>query len=820
MTQLFINNIKAVLDDNTKILFTHKVSNIEDFSIIGLPASKTITLPRCPTNDELFGYICEINRVVVDDEDELIGISFNQSKKVTYNLMSDSELKSEGIIRIVNITTQGYEIELYDKLIDLLEEFEGNEDENTGYLSNLELVNQDDDVFGMYLTSENIADFDTSFAQPVVNVKDWEATTECFLRSAADESIITHTLPKELTPLSFRCLKPWQFDFAVPVNNVIKSINTHYGSDVITYSSDLNILFDELHITSPLRGERLVVNQTIPEQSNMLDVEFNYTTNSPTSNGIQYQYTNSFFHRNANFKIKLQFSGTIVPLNAGQIQAIGTRYNEDGTYTMYMTTDTITDGEYLGDLVLDIGLVGRSTGTLIERYRTNKTSVKVPLYYNENITFVLDGSDRIEYAILSPTYATVDLNADAYNALRFTDIQDSIMVDYANIQHVLVENAPSNFRLFFFYDPDNGDEATYEDPTFTLKIKGGEIKRTSYDYLRSGDYITGKNIFPKTSIKSLLIGLIKTFNLTIQNVNGALHITSKGYILSSDILPLEVEELNPLNFDFSKLKITSKVPNSKSYEDYKKDTKTDYAQKVINTGYSIKKNVKKVELPYSIPGFLPDISSYGYQTFMSYNNNGFSRNLFGDVTGLEDIVFCYLYQTNEKIYSSDDLYYEGNMISQQGTPTEVNWVLNNTEFYYNPSTSRYYFKEPETSSYVAKIENFYTVSPFKFSDDTVVNSLEIGKPSYNFAGLTDTTYPESVTLYAQYLKGYIEDIYDVNTHILSAKVYIDDTFNIMYIYNHKNNYYIVQELTEYDPTKSGIYPVKLRRVNNINNYIQ
>ena len=85
MKQLFINNKRVVIEESTYFPFTHKVSDLQDVSIIGLPVSKSVTIPRCAVNDEIFGNIAEINRVALNNGENKIGVSFNQIQKTNYS---------------------------------------------------------------------------------------------------------------------------------------------------------------------------------------------------------------------------------------------------------------------------------------------------------------------------------------------------------------------------------------------------------------------------------------------------------------------------------------------------------------------------------------------------------------------------------------------------------------------------------------------------------------------------------------------------------------------------------------------------------------
>ncbi len=139
MKKLYINNKRITLKENTYFPFTQKVGNLDDVTIIGIPSSKTLLIPFSPDNDEIFGNVAEITRTVYGSTDNKIGISFNQFRKCSYTLYSDSDIVSEGIIKLMNITQEGYEVELYDRLIDILEQFEGDDETGAGYLNTLNL---------------------------------------------------------------------------------------------------------------------------------------------------------------------------------------------------------------------------------------------------------------------------------------------------------------------------------------------------------------------------------------------------------------------------------------------------------------------------------------------------------------------------------------------------------------------------------------------------------------------------------------------------------------------------------------------------------
>ena len=124
MKVLLINGEQALIDKHQYFPFTYKISDLDEVNIINFPSTKSVMLPRNTVNDDLFGNIAEITRTNFGYDDGQSRVSFNQFKKANYTLMYFSEIVSEGILRIVNITNTYYEVELYDKAIELLEELE------------------------------------------------------------------------------------------------------------------------------------------------------------------------------------------------------------------------------------------------------------------------------------------------------------------------------------------------------------------------------------------------------------------------------------------------------------------------------------------------------------------------------------------------------------------------------------------------------------------------------------------------------------------------------------------------------------------------
>ena len=322
--------------------------------------------------------------------------------------------------------------------------------------------------------------------------------------------------------------------------------------------------------------------------------------------------------------------------------------------------------------------------------------------------------------------------------------------------------------------------------------------------------------------------MAKFFNLDVIVEDDKLKLQHKKYYLTDEILRIKtIEGMATNNITFNKLKLIPSLPQSDILDNYETKYKSIYGSQLVTTGYSIKNNSKEINLDTAIPVLLRDFNSFAYQSFAGYLNGGYAKNPHGLVNGLEDkITFCYVQRVNEKLYVTDDTPFEGGMNTNTITGvTEAGFVHYNPMLYANlqlteNDNNRFYFSGTTDLTYGATIlDYYYTASPYYWSGTTITKSLDMGKPNVNYAGIPDSWYPSGSTLYYKYHRNMLIDMYNSNTHILNAKIFIDGNLDIYKIYNYRNSYYIVSQATEYDPTKPDFYSVKLMRVNEPNNYI-
>lgn len=815
MKQLYINDNRLVMSDDTYFPFTQKVSDLEDISIIGLLATKSINIPRCQINDEIFGYVGQLNRIVVDDTDNKIGISFNQSRKIEYKLYNNSVIISEGIVKIVGVNEEEYIIELYDKVVELLEDLRGDETENTGFLSNLDLVLQNDTTFSLACTNNNIINNLPDEVVANINVKDYDSTgTKAYVNfiptsGTAYNKVVD--LESDLSPVSFRSIKGWEMEYSTPISTVIRSINANYD-DILTFDSALNTLFNEVHLNlgSPKSTKDM---QDYTFDGGILGVcgndDFFSRSWGPISGNTSLILEHpidkdsiNLLQENGQYIVKIPIT-LKTTYNSGS-STVGTNYLSVWNDTQFYPTAPY--GTKFGELFIDayIQSFDPADHNYIN-YRTIPTRQVIQLFVGQNTTFTKLPDGKLVDVTIN---AEMELKYDYYP--KFWDYPDQIknylMLDYTNMWDNTMIFERKN--VYWFY------------PTTETNIGDGTIQKTNLEF-KTGDLLTGQTLFPKISINEFIISIAKWFNLGLRIVDGKLNIHQKIYSLSTDIpIISEINDIQVSNINFSALKFTNEVTDNEFIKSYQDTTGKVYGEQLVYTNYNIKKSIKDVKFDIFIPSLIRDQNAYGYNAFANYYNNNYSRFMIGATSGSQDkITFGYILNQQYDFSICNDSLYEGGLyIGSTNPPTEVSFILSNERIKYYEVSNTFEYPSTTASGQSRLVNNFNTFQPYQFNSNGIVKSLELNKPEYNYAFITDDLYPSGSTHYQNYFKKYISDVYDFNTHVLDVQMWIDKPVDIYKIINVKNTLYSIQEIVEYDPTKADFYQIKLLRVNDITNY--
>ena len=152
--QLFIDGKEVEFSTPPDILYTYQITDMTNPTAIKNSYSKSITVEGTKNNNDLFGHIWNVERTQSD-------ISFNPSKKASFELYANGSLYESGYVRLyearLNNKKIEYSITLYGGLGDFFYNLTFDSDGNELTLNNLHYMTGDTNV-----SSENEFDFDVN----------------------------------------------------------------------------------------------------------------------------------------------------------------------------------------------------------------------------------------------------------------------------------------------------------------------------------------------------------------------------------------------------------------------------------------------------------------------------------------------------------------------------------------------------------------------------------------------------------------------------------------------------------------------------------
>lgn len=300
MKQLWVNDKRLVIDEeNMSFPFTYTMNDLENVNVINVPISKDIEVPRCSVNDEVFGYIGNLTRITTNlSENELVGISFNQTKKCTYKLYNESEIVSEGLLIVTEVTEDNYIVQLQDALIEKLEILENKK------LNDIYLFDRNDEVIEFKSNADAVINSITLDYKDFVPTLNFDTVgSSNLLVISTDENSNQVELPSELVPLQARTFKSYEVDWAMPITKVINSINRNLLGIWIDIDERLTGLFEDVHlIMNKPKNNPISVNSVskVSPNANLIQnpayIQFS-ATDSGTGSSVLNSSEREFFQR-------------------------------------------------------------------------------------------------------------------------------------------------------------------------------------------------------------------------------------------------------------------------------------------------------------------------------------------------------------------------------------------------------------------------------------------------------------------------------------------------------------------------------------------
>lgn len=110
MLQLYINGKLVDTDKELEIPITYQLTDLSNPTAIKNDYSKTIQLPGTKNNNDIFGHIYKLDRIIPDNNSMFSSIFFDARKRVDYVILLDGFKYSEGYLKLDNISLKNGKI--------------------------------------------------------------------------------------------------------------------------------------------------------------------------------------------------------------------------------------------------------------------------------------------------------------------------------------------------------------------------------------------------------------------------------------------------------------------------------------------------------------------------------------------------------------------------------------------------------------------------------------------------------------------------------------------------------------------------------------
>lgn len=101
--ELYINNIRADIDDDALLAITYQATDYSNPTAIKNSYSKTVKLKGTETNNALFGEVFRLDRSLIEGGEQS-GIYYDPRKKVQFDLFLNSEIIESGYLKLDSIS--------------------------------------------------------------------------------------------------------------------------------------------------------------------------------------------------------------------------------------------------------------------------------------------------------------------------------------------------------------------------------------------------------------------------------------------------------------------------------------------------------------------------------------------------------------------------------------------------------------------------------------------------------------------------------------------------------------------------------------------
>lgn len=840
--------------ENNSAIFpiTLQMGDIINPSTVKTSYSKTITLPRTDTNDRIFSQYFKLDKLVSTD-------SFNALEKTPFTiLINGTEHLFEGWIRLIKISKDGYEVNLFS---------------NEGKLFNT-------------LAEKNLNDLDVDLTHKIGRTTIWngwnsdEGQYEYLKYAPAYQGLYTDFTSNKTLNAAGGGVIDLDYDLDEYQKFELRSYYQHPAIKLsklieqIAVENNIEIASEDFFTNSnPYWSKLFMVNPKIYNIDRSTSIfkptyrsdqagQGQYITNSNgsvTTNTVGRAHNTTIYD---DFDIESSYRLDLTKYPAGVVQVdyefdieIETIIpqvivnNTDITFLglTYIKPEGNWPDIQSGNLVIQSYINGQNNAysknyllwhlfSPYEQYDFN--IIKRPTTYGawEKIRFALAGSDYYPgtFTPISPNYDSIGTYYRVKGSSIINNDGTDAYISFNLLGHNPLTNTYTNpaFRNAGYYT-DESDDCYYKDIQLRYKVIENEnLKITVKPYskqIRSNYKLTKDNLLDNSITQSeFLLNYMKMFGLicyfdktkskyvlcTRNKFYESANIVDWTFKVNPDDIELEPNDIKARKYTFKYGDL-----NTTHYNRYKDIFGSEYASAYINTNNQHFDNTEE---------FYTSIFSCPLME-QSYNYNSSNQQYRLPWQALNWCSYDGIKRNSSIPDKPTLMFWDGlktHQFTLQGTKP---WLILSDDNYVMRAQNEYFWSNyPQNGDTLDSVilcynENYVPVFPGFTSYIPYTAALDFAVPKVTFFESEPNSLTDNICLYNRFYENYVNDKLSIHNRIIEIPVNLTNNdilnfkFNNFYYIN--NTPYVVTEIKDFNPMSAQPTVVKMQRVIDTNNYL-
>lgn len=879
--ELYIDRQAVEFTEPPQIHITYAHEDLHDPTVVKNSFSKTVTVDGTPTNNRIFGCFFDHTRVTAGGE-SMTGADFNPSRKVPFSLYRNGECLETGYAKLDSVKRKGkrvqYQVTLYGGLGHFLYNLSYREDGEEMKLRDLEfpydldmVVNKNtvwdawnhiDGVrpadplyeFINFAPCYNGIPDDFSADRVAINVENLPDGFKEGLTLSKDgygtyNGWIMGELNQDMDEWQMKDLRSYLQRPVIRFKNIVQACcdpKNNGGYQVVLdegFFNSRNPYWEQAWMTLPLLTE-VDIEENVDEGGISLDADTLMIN----------ELGDSIFKASVSFDLKSVVDSTASELSTGIYVMYQGNIRPAAQYNRAFNVQLVIydkDGNVVG---------GSPSYRLYTDVKDSNVFSFVPDYDSSVITktgyFKKAGSVyRFDGRSYTLTTGAITYESGMYGKII---LKTSVYHKYGTI----------NYDDVLFTS--TGNSGVQLKASTSLGLFGETLTKT----LEKG-FVVNKNTLlnSENTPAKYFLDYIKMFNLHIWKEGDAdiIHVQTRGNYFTGEEYDLEdyVDrgddvDITPLTYDVKWYNFSQDTGDALLAKDYADNHGLDYGMKKVDTNYNFDNSSKDLfgesvykgaimnrgmskyyvdiyQDSYSETRPMPAFLQAGVQTLL-VNGEGettdgdvITPNLGYDAVGwftekYRDVMPkpSFVGKKNDGTDGANVLLFFDGKREMKDTDGKYIWftltddipeldVLNEGESCWIYTSSPWDANGNTVALNVSHMPNFsrYITN----SNGWVTHSWDFGTPLSLY--VPDYKIDDSSSVYTQYWQPYIRDRYDVNTRVVECRVYLrervlGDWLRRFYFWD--GSWWMLNRITDYDPTYNGTTKCEFVRINDKNNY--